>query len=58
VVLTLDVILFIPHFLSLTFSIAEKVTKKLEKNMPLPTGLMRGPHFFGHTARLLFKLLS
>jgi hypothetical protein len=46
------------QFLSLTFSIAEKVTKKLEKNMLLPTILMRGPHFFQPIARYLFELFS
>jgi hypothetical protein len=50
------------HILSLTFSIAEKVTKKLEKNMLLRTGQMHGPSrligIFQPIARLLFELLS
>jgi hypothetical protein len=57
----LEVISIIQQFLSLTFSIAKKVTKKLEKNMLLPSSLMHGPsrliRIFQPNARLLFLLL-
>ena len=56
--LNLIVISTVDKFLYLTFSIDEKVTKNLEKNMLPPASLMLGPHFFRPNARLLFELLS